>query len=221
MGFADARRRRRDCSTVNDLLTFLGANLSYATSPLAPAMKAMLGVSRQAGTPGLTIGLGWLTRVSPAPTIVWHNGGTGGYRSWIGFDPAARVGVVVLSNAFQPEGVDDIGGHILDPAVPLPKADAFKRKEHTQVPIDPALLDRYVGRYELAPNFIVSITSSGDRLFAQATGQARFEVFAEGEKDFFAKVDDIQLTFVLDSTGKAGTMIVHQRGVDTPAKRLQ
>lgn len=208
-------------STVNDLLTFLGANLSYATSPLAPAMKAMLDVSRPAGTPGLRIGLGWLTRVSPAPKIIWHNGGTGGYRSWIGFDPAARIGVVVLSNASVPEGVDDIGGYILDPTVPLAKADDFKRKEHTQVPIDPALLDRYVGRYELAPNFIVSITRSDDRLFAQATGQGRFEVFPEGERAFFAKVDDIQLTFVLDSTGKAGTMIVHQRGIDTPAKRIE
>lgn len=208
-------------STVNDLLTFVGANLGYVQSPLASAMRAMLAVSRPAGTPRLTVGLGWLTRISPAPKIVWHNGGTGGYRSWIGFDPAARIGVVVLSNASTPEGVDDIGGYILDPAIGPLTAANLKPKTHTQVPIDPALLDRCVGRYQLAPNFILSITRDGDRLFAQATGQGRFEVFPEGEKDFFAKVADIQMTFVVDAAGKAGSIVLHQQGVDTPAKRIE
>jgi D-alanyl-D-alanine-carboxypeptidase/D-alanyl-D-alanine-endopeptidase len=208
-------------STVNDMLTFLGANLGYVQSPLAPAMKAMLDVSRPAGDADLTIGLGWLTRVSPAPKIVWHNGGTGGYRSWIGFDPAARVGVVVLSNASVPEGVDDIGGHIIDPSIdPLSAAD-LKPKEHKEVAIDPSLLDRYVGRYQLLPNFILSITRNGNRLFAQATGQGRFEIFPEGEKDFFAKIGDIQITFVVDAAGKAGSIVLHQQGVDAPAKRIE
>lgn len=207
-------------STANDMLTFLGANLGYLSSPLAPAMKAMLEVSRPADEPGSVIGLGWFTRMAP-PKIVWHNGGTGGYRSWIGFNPAARTGAVVLSNAFTPEGVDDIGGHTLDPSIDPLKPDDFKPKEHKQVAIDPSLLERYVGRYQLAPNFIVSITKNGDRLFAQATGQGRFEVFPEGERDFFAKGDDIQLTFIVDATGKAGSMIVHQQGIDTEAKRVQ
>ena len=73
----------------------------------------------------------------------------------------------------------------------------------------------------MAPNFILTITRNGSRLFAQATGQGRFEIFPEGEKDFFAKVADIQVTFVVGATGAAGGIVVHQQGVDTPAKRVE
>jgi D-alanyl-D-alanine-carboxypeptidase/D-alanyl-D-alanine-endopeptidase len=207
-------------STVNDMLTFVGANLGFVSSPLAPAMKRMLAVNRPAGSPGLTIGLGWFTRLEP-PKIIWHNGGTGGYRSWIGFDPAARIGVVVLSNTNAPEGVDDIGGHILDPSIdPLTAAD-LKPKAHKQVAIDPAVLDRYVGRYQLVPNFVLTITKNGSRLFAQATGQGRFEIFPEAEKAFFAKVADIQISFIVPDSGNASGLVLRQQGIDTPANRIQ
>ncbi len=49
--------------------------------------------------------------------VLWHNGGTGGYRSFTGFDPATRIGVVVLSSANA--SVDDIGLHLIDAKLPL------------------------------------------------------------------------------------------------------
>jgi D-alanyl-D-alanine-carboxypeptidase/D-alanyl-D-alanine-endopeptidase len=71
-------------SSANDLLAFLAANLGYAKSPLAPAMAAMLKVRRPTGTPGLEIALGWHIVTSESKEIVWHNGGTYGYRSFVG-----------------------------------------------------------------------------------------------------------------------------------------
>jgi len=83
------------------------------------------------------------------------------------------------------------------------------------------VFDRYIGRYELAPNFIVSITRDGDRLFAQATGQSRFEIFPESETGFFAKIADIQISFKTNGgEGNATELVVHQMGRDTPAKRI-
>jgi CubicO group peptidase (beta-lactamase class C family) len=69
-----------------------------------------------AAAAGPSIGLNWLTFGSGSG-IVWHNGGTGGFRSFMGFDATRRVGVVVLSNSGV--SVDDIGFHLLDPAIPL------------------------------------------------------------------------------------------------------
>jgi hypothetical protein len=43
---------------------------------------------------------------------VWHNGGTYGFRSFAGFNPATKTGVVVLCNTFADN--DDIGVHVLD-----------------------------------------------------------------------------------------------------------
>lgn len=108
-------------STANDLLKFLAATLGYERSSLAPAMAAMLNVRRPAGGPGREIALGWHVSKINGNEIVWHNGGTAGYRSFLGFDPKARQGVVVLSNAYTATGVDDIGVHLLDASVPLAK----------------------------------------------------------------------------------------------------
>lgn len=202
-------------STANDLLTFLAANLGYTKSTLSRAMAAMLSVRRPTGQPGLEIALGWHIWTTSGKEIIWHNGGTGGYRSFIGFERKTRIGVVVLSNAFTTAGVDDIGRHLLDAGFPLMKPP----KEHKEIKVDPKLFDSYVGSYELAPNFVLAVTRDGDHLFAQATGQPKFEIFPEGEKDYFLKVVDAQITFVTDGSGRATELILHQNGRDLPANR--
>jgi len=126
-------------SSVNDLLAFLAANLGYTKSPLAPAMAAMLKVRRPTGAPGLDIALGWHIFTGSGSEIIWHNGGTYGYRSFVGYDPEARIGVVVLSNTFTAAGIDDIGLHLLDAQRPLIKIQAAK--ERKEVAVDPKLFE--------------------------------------------------------------------------------
>ena len=200
------------------MLTFLEAFLGYKESPLAPAMKAMLEVRRPAGQ--TKIGLGWLLNSTDGKEIAWHNGGTGGFRSFVGYDPKERIGVVVLSNASTLTGVDDIGLHLLNPKLPL--ANPEPPKQHTEIPIDPKLLDNYTGRYQVTPDRILEITRDGDRLFAQVFAQAngqpiagpKFEMFAESEKNFFAKVAGGQITFETGPEGRATSLIMHRAGRD-------
>jgi CubicO group peptidase (beta-lactamase class C family) len=47
--------------------------------------------------PRVKIGAAWITIEMKGRSITWHNGGTGGFRSWIGIDRAAGTGAVVLS----------------------------------------------------------------------------------------------------------------------------
>lgn len=65
------------------------------------------------------VALGWLQdrRSAEAPLTIWHNGGTGGFSSYIGVQPERGVGVAVLANSNA--GVDDIARHVLDPTHPL------------------------------------------------------------------------------------------------------
>jgi CubicO group peptidase (beta-lactamase class C family) len=203
-------------STANDMLTFVAANLGYVKSPLAPAMAAMLAVRRPTGTPDLEIALGWHILTRDGHEIVWHNGGTGGFRSFIAFEKKTGAGVVVLSNAETTAGVDDLGQHLLNPNAPLYQPP----KEHKQVSVDPKLFDGYVGQYQLAPNFILTITRDGSQLFVQATGQPKFELFPESDHDYFLKVVDAQITFETDSTGRATAVVLHQNGMNQTAKRL-
>lgn len=86
--------------------------------------------------------------------------------------------------------------------------------------VDTAVLESYVGTYELAPSFAITISRENEKLFAQATGQDRFQLFAESKTKFYLKVVDAQVSFVPNSTGKIEQLMLHQNGRDMPGKRL-
>jgi D-alanyl-D-alanine-carboxypeptidase/D-alanyl-D-alanine-endopeptidase len=98
-------------SSVNDLLTFLDAHLAQAESPLGAAMADLLALRKPTGRPNLHVALGWHVSIEDGRELVWHNGGTGGYSSFIGFCPQTGVGIVVLANSEI--GVDDIALRVL------------------------------------------------------------------------------------------------------------
>lgn len=84
-------------STAADLLTFVHAQLRPDATPLGPAI-ALTHPERRPGRQ-LGIGLGWLRVPAKGDgLLLWHNGGTGGFRAFAGFLPAAGVGAVVLAN---------------------------------------------------------------------------------------------------------------------------
>ena len=204
-------------STVNDMLRFVAANLGLIKSDLSGVMNKTHLVRKSTGRPDLEIALGWHVLKKFGTEIVWHNGGTGGYHSFIGFDKKKRIGVVVLSNSAN--DIDDIGLHLIENKYELAKFEP--PKEHKAIKLDSRIYDAYVGQYELAPNFIIAITKEGDGLFAQATGQSKFEVFPESETEFFYTVVDAQITFVRDEKGQVTHLVLHQNGRDIPGKKIK
>ncbi len=94
-------------------------------------------------------------------------------------------------------------------------------KARQAIRLAPAQLERCVGRYQVAPGFVVTITREGDRLLSQATGQPSIEILPESESEFFLKDVDAQLTFELKEAGPARGVILHQAGRDTPAARVE
>jgi CubicO group peptidase (beta-lactamase class C family) len=86
-------------STVADLLTFLEAQLGPRPPELAAAIELTHEPRARRGP--MSIGLGWLIHTpkgQPFPAI-WHDGGTGGFRSVAGFVEESETAVVVLSNS--------------------------------------------------------------------------------------------------------------------------
>ncbi len=94
-------------STVNDMLLFVAANLGMKKTALSPAMELQQKPIREAGSPDMQIGLAWHIAKRRGLDFVWHNGGTGGYHSFIGFNKATGRGVVVLCNSAK--SIDDVG----------------------------------------------------------------------------------------------------------------
>ena len=67
----------------------------------------------------------------------------------------------------------------------------------------------------------MTITREGNRLFAQLTGQPKFEVFPKSETEFFWKVVNAQVTFVKDKSGKVTKAIHEQSGQKFDAPRME
>ena len=70
-----------------------------------------------------------------------------------------------------------------------------------------------------SPTGIIDITREGPRLFVKMMGQDRLELFAEGERDFFFKVADAQITFAITGEGPVRVAIWHQDGEDQRGER--
>ncbi|PYK01286.1 MAG: serine hydrolase [Verrucomicrobia bacterium] len=206
-------------STANDLLKFLAAFLGYKQVPLLPAMRSMLDIRRPGGMqPSTQIALAWNVYVDGGQEVVWKNGSVGGYRSFTGFDPKARIGVVALANAQTAVGADDIGLHLLDERIPV---DLHIPKPHKEISLRPEILDRYTGSYQFSPTDIMTVTREGNHLVGQLLDGQRFEMFAEGEYDFFMKIADAQVTFESSGERPAKVAVWHQGGQDQRGARIE
>jgi len=147
--------------------------------------------------------------------VIEHGGGIEGFNTQLSYYPDDKLTIVVLAN--QNTGAT---GDIASKLAALVHGDqvvlAGERKE---VAVSPAILQTYVGTYELAPGFDIVMTVEGGQLMTQATGQPKFPVFAESETKFFLKVVDAQLEFVKNDKGEVTHVILHQGGRDAKAPK--
>ncbi|MBI4559287.1 MAG: beta-lactamase family protein [Candidatus Hydrogenedentes bacterium] len=87
-------------SSAKDMQKFLAANMGLRTSELAPALKLAQQEQFRVNDQHAA-GMGWQRtwRDDVGQVVIWHNGGTGGYHSFLGFTEDRRVGVVILTNS--------------------------------------------------------------------------------------------------------------------------
>jgi D-alanyl-D-alanine-carboxypeptidase/D-alanyl-D-alanine-endopeptidase len=204
-------------STVNDMLNYVAAYMGLKPSPLAAAMTMARQDRNDTTIPDMRIGLAWHLMKRPDTVIVWHNGGTAGYHSFVGFDLKKGMGIVVLANSAN--DIDNIGFHFLDEQIPLAKIEY--RKERKEIALETALLDHYTGEYQLAPTFVLTITIEGNQLFGQATGQPRIRLHPEAETEFFIAEVDAQISFAKDAAGKVTHLVLHQGGRDIRGDKIK
>jgi hypothetical protein len=199
-------------SSAREMALFLQACLELRETLLAASFTATMQPQRPlVGLVG-SIGLAWhLT--GDTPPIIWHNGGTGGYRSFIGFEARGKRGVVVLVNTSQsPDGL----------AMKLLRGDEPKKAEAAAAgssAAPAANLQDYVGSFPLAPTFVMSVTTDQGRLFVQATGQPQLSLLPVAADRFKVKDVDAEVLFERDAAGKVVALILRQNGVDQRAPR--
>lgn len=98
---------------------------------------------------------------------------------------------------------------------------AVNQIEGKTVKVDAAILDSYLGDYELAPSFVLTVSREGDKLFGQATGQGKLAMDTVSDTQFTASSIDATITFEKDSTGKVVALTLVQRGRTMKAKKIK
>jgi serine-type D-Ala-D-Ala carboxypeptidase/endopeptidase len=201
--------------SAEDLGRYARAALAGDGAPLQAAFK--LAMTRHADGPNAdtAIGLAWIRSTRSGRTILNHDGGTYGFSSSLWLDPERGVAVGVLGNAFNE--VNDIARHVIEPNFALTD---FSITQKASVSVDPLQLARYVGTYRLSPQMTVDIRLRDKLLYAQASAQSEFALFAESPSVFFAKVTPLQIIFDDTSSDRAAGFVLHQGGQKIRAVRV-
>jgi CubicO group peptidase (beta-lactamase class C family) len=154
------------------------------------------------------VGLGLFIDGQGSSARFSFSGANVGYKSrMVGYMNSGQ-GVVVMTNSEN--GAELMNEIIRSVAAEYGWPD-FHPKERVIAKFDPKVYDAYVGEYEIAPGFILTVTREGDKLMSRAmpvptppsaAGQPWSEMFPESETGFFIKDADARYTFVKDEKGK-------------------
>jgi CubicO group peptidase (beta-lactamase class C family) len=151
---------------------------------------------------------------------IWHNGGLQGWSSNLVWLPGQKVVLVALANALPP-------APMLEPASVAHRfAKQFLAEEIASLPkpvedksVDPEMFAAYAGRYDYQ-NAVMNVTVENDHLYAQLTGQSKYEIFPKAPDDFFWKVTDASVHFLRNEKGEVVAARHSQGGNTFRAKRL-
>jgi CubicO group peptidase (beta-lactamase class C family) len=162
-------------------------------------------------------GYGWAIDSVLGKRILSHGGGIFGFNTNIARITADDVCVVLLAN-MNTGALDNINKGVLSILYNQPYEVP---KEKVVIKVDSAILQQYVGEYQLSPTFTIAIRLVNGALKGKATGQPEFDMYAEKENKFFLKIVEASAEFMKGADGKVDTMIWTQGGRDTPAKKIK
>jgi len=162
-------------------------------------------------------GYGWYIAEQGGHRFISHSGWIDGFAASFGRYPDDRVTVIVLSN-IDSTPVNTIARNIGAIALGL-RHDTLEERQ--AVKIDSKIYDAYVGQYELAPDFIITVSKEENRLVAQAPGHPKIELLPESKVEFFVKEYDAQIKFVWSSNGEVTHSTIRLNGREAQARKIR
>jgi CubicO group peptidase (beta-lactamase class C family) len=197
-------------SSVNDMLTFMAANLGYVDSPLTAAMA----YQRDTRYPGnASRALAWSVGRTGSVEVFGHDGGKEGYRSALILNPEARTGVVVLTNARTDDRPFDLAMHLLTGRAMKPAPAAPPRPKFVR--LSARELDALAGRYRRTPDSDIIVARYNRRLYVDFVGDGIVTLDPTSPHEFVSNVEDLQITF--EPTG----MVIREGDKESRAARIE
>ncbi len=164
-------------ASLDDMVAWVRAQLAPTEGPLAEVIAASQSQISDAGRP---MAMGSMIAPLNGRRVHVHEGGTGGFSSFVAFDPARGRGVVILSDTSMSMlgGLASLGLHLLDDRVPL-------GKPRRAVAPDPKLVEELAGRHALEDGTELELRVSEQGLVMQAPGQPEIRLGHDDAGDFY------------------------------------
>lgn len=148
-------------------------------------------------------------------TIISHSGAIDGFNTYLAYDTAHRMTVVVLGNLNGAAPLK-LGGELMTLARGGTVTLAGERQSAA---VSADALAAYAGVYEVAPAFSLTLQVTDGVLTAQATGQKPVALTPETTDAFFVEAIDAQIAFTRNAAGEIEGLVLHQGGREMPARR--
>ncbi len=185
-----------------------GASGKFVSSTVARAM-----LTNQAGSRGF----GFIIEGSGDDVYFHWEGKTAGFACALLAFPAKKQGIVVMTNSDN--------GQILIEEIFRAAAAAynwphFKPVERPLYRLDPAIYQRYVGRYEISADYVLDVKYEDYYLIIQPTGQAPTKFYVESETVFFSVDPFIRIQFRRDEQGNVTHLVLWQLDFEQIARKI-
>ena len=197
-------------ATLDDMVAYVQGNLGLRDTAISPALEM---AQRKLGDPP-PMAMNWMLLPVGDRVVHVHEGGTGGFSSFVAVDRVHRRGVVILSDTTWNSigSLGTLGLHLVDESFPLGKP-----RKRTQAP--QALLEALAGEYQLQGAMAMTLRHRDGKLFVQAAGQGEIEMGHDDAGDFFPLELDAVLTPHRKASGEYG-FTWSQMGAVLPASRV-
>jgi len=171
---------------------------------------------------GVEYGYGWGFFKLRGYDFTAHSGGLHGFLSYLSRQPKNNITITVLCNSTPPpEGINPVINANLIAEYLLWKDMDKQASFFTDTSVNANLFKDYAGRYNYGRGAVLIVTLENNNLYAQLTGQTRFQIFPASENEFYWKIVEASVKFIRDNNGKVTHAIHNQGGLQFEAKKLE
>jgi hypothetical protein len=174
-------------------------------------MEAIFKATKLNDNTQVKYGYGWeIDNNAEFGKIVSHGGGWPGYATFFARHITDDKTIIILQNH------DNI-------TLPLNSIRniLYGKQEIKKITLSPEQLQKYIGAYELQPEFIIEIERQNNQLYGKTAGQPTLELTPETETSFLLAEIGVQIIFNFNTDGTVKSLTFNQRGNKMEGKKIK
>jgi CubicO group peptidase (beta-lactamase class C family) len=145
-------------------------------------------------------------------------GGTEGFQTYIILYPQKGQGAVLMTNSANGQFLIEEMLRSISLTYEWPH---FQPNIKPLYRLDPSIYQQYVGRYEVNPDYILTVTYEDYYLIIQPSGQSPTKFYVENHTTFFSTSPYIQIFFNKDAQNRVISLTLRQAGQEQEAKKIR